>query len=117
MLFLLHVADRESWKIAKKEGQYKDISLNKEGYIHCSSPAQITKVVHKNFRNRDDLEILVIDPSKVKSTIRYEEAPDGELYPHIYGPVNTDAIIKAIDMETDKEGKYLLPEDISGLFK
>lgn len=112
MLFILHVTDKSSWNRAVKEGLYEDKSLDTKGFIHCSDPAQITKVVHKNFRNKEDLEILVIDPSKLESIVKYEPSENGDMYPHVYGPINTEAVIRTIDFSTNSKGEFLLPEDL-----
>jgi uncharacterized protein (DUF952 family) len=106
------VADKNNWKRAEKEGLYENQSLDTKGFIHCSDPSQITKVVHKNFKNKEDLEILVIDPSKLESLVKYEPSRSGDMYPHVYGPINTEAVIRTIDFSTNSKGDFLLPEDL-----
>jgi len=39
-------------------------------------------------KGQEGLLLLVIDPDRVGPEIRYEEAKNGEAYPHIYGPLN-----------------------------
>jgi len=66
------------------------------------------------------LVLLVIDPAKVKVGVREEpsgswllENPDvshelytGELYPHIYGAINLDAVLRVVAYEPDSDGVF-----------
>ena len=113
MLFILHITHKKDWEMALKEGAYVGETLREEGFIHCSEPQQLCKVANKLFPKAPaDLELLVIDPEKVHPKIKYEEAEDGELFPHIYGPLNTDAVIKAVDFKPDSNGKFSIPDDL-----
>lgn len=64
------------------------------------------------FPCQKDLVLLCIETGKVKSEIRYEGTEKGEMYPHIYGPLNVDAVVKTLDFEPGKDGKFTLPRAI-----
>ena len=68
-------------------------SLDDVGFIHCSFAQQVRGVADAYYRDRSDVVLLSIDPSRVRAEIR-EETPPGsdELFPHIYGPLNLDAV-------------------------
>jgi uncharacterized protein (DUF952 family) len=36
----------------------------------------------------------------------------GNLFPHVYGPVNLAAVIKVVDFPVDENGFFALPEEI-----
>lgn len=65
-------------------------------------------IMHKN-----GLVLLCIATNKVQSKIKYEGAGNGELYPHIYGPLNIDAVVKFADFKPAKNGKFELPKEIA----
>jgi uncharacterized protein (DUF952 family) len=67
------------------------------------------------FLHKKDLVLLCIAANKVQSEIRYEGAESVELYPHIYGPLNVDAVIKVADFEPAKNGKFVLPKEIADM--
>lgn len=107
---ILHIAKREQWEKAKLEGVYRGDTLDSYGFIHCSTSKQIIKVANDLFYAQKGLVLLYIVASKVRSRIRYECSGSKELYPHIYGPLNTDAVIMVADFEPTKDGRFSLPK-------
>lgn len=105
---IYHITQRVKWENAKLVGNYRADSLNSEGFIHCSTRSQLTKTANKFFKNQTGLVLLYIDESKVKAEIKYESA-DNDLFPHIYGELNLDAISQVIDLEPDIEGLFNFP--------
>jgi uncharacterized protein (DUF952 family) len=107
---ILHIAKREYWEKAKLEGVYRGDILDSYGFIHCSTSKQIVKVANDLFRAQKGLVLLYIVTSKVRSKIKYEFAGSEELCPHIYGPLNIDAVIKVVDFEPGNDGRFRLPK-------
>ena len=97
-MLILHIAEREAWYEAQASGSYGADSLKSEGFIHCSKPGQINAVANRYFQGRTDLVLLHIESDRVSAEIRYENLEGGEeLFPHIYGPLSLDAVIKTAD--------------------
>jgi uncharacterized protein (DUF952 family) len=92
---IFHIATRDAWDEAARAGSYRVDTLKTEGFIHCSEAHQVAEVANVRFRGREDLVLLWIDPARVREEIKYEEASDGSgKFPHIYGPLNTDAVAR-----------------------
>jgi uncharacterized protein (DUF952 family) len=68
-------------------------------------------VANALFHAQKGLLLLYIATSKVRSTVRYESAGSEELYPHIYGPLNIDAVIKVAHFEPARNGRFALPKE------
>src|SRR5438309_7319829 len=86
-------------------------SLAIEGFIHCSTIDQVIAVANFLAPYDEKMQLLEIDESKVMPEVRYEDAmKDGRLFPHIYGPLNRDAIVAIHRLEWDGEEGYRLPE-------
>ena len=111
MSVILHVARHEEWEKAKLEGIYRGYTLDSQGFIHCSTSKQIVKVANALFRGQKGLLLLYIAKRKVQSEIRYESAGSEELYPHIYGPLNIDAVIKVAHFEPAENGRFTLSRE------
>lgn len=111
MSIILHITKREQWEKAKLKGVYRSDTLDLQGFIHCSTPQQIVQVANTLYHAQRELVLLYIDTHKVQSEIKYESAKSEELYPHIYGPLNIDAVVKVLDFEPTKNGKFVLPKE------
>jgi uncharacterized protein (DUF952 family) len=95
---IYHIATAAGWAQAELDGQYTrstlDRTLAEEGFIHASQAAQVALVANAFYRGVPDLILLTIDTERVGSPIRYEPVPGQDRpYPHIYGHLNTDAVI------------------------
>ena len=109
MMPLLHITTRAAWDQALAEGAYTTPTLDSEGFIHCSEPHQITRVANERFRGRTGLVLLEIEPARVRAVVRYENTEGGdELFPHIYGPLNLDAVTRVTPFEPGEDGSFSL---------
>jgi uncharacterized protein (DUF952 family) len=95
---IYHITTAAEWAQAQRDGQYTkstlDRTLAEEGFIHASQEAQVERVASAFYQGVPDLILLTIDTERVASPIRYEQVPGQDLpYPHIYGPLNLDAVI------------------------
>ena len=118
---ITHLASNEAWLAAVKKGIFYADSLSTEGFIHCSKPSQIVGVANTFYHGQRGLALLVIEPSKLEAELKWEppaepeptHAREGELFPHIYGPLNLDAVIEVLPFEPDEDGSFTLPETLA----
>jgi uncharacterized protein (DUF952 family) len=111
---LLHITERILWESAKRAGSYRistrGISLEQQGFIHCSLPHQLRGVAEANYDDAGDLVVLVIDEASLPVEVRYENGGDGERYPHIYGPLPVSSVTEVIPVTRGESGQMILPE-------
>ncbi len=107
---ILHIASREEWAAARALGEYRAGSLAGEGFIHCSTPSQVLGPADALFRGRTDLVLLVIDPARLRVPLVYEDSHgNGVLFPHLYGPLNLDAVTRVVPFPPGPDGRFALP--------
>jgi uncharacterized protein (DUF952 family) len=109
--FIYHIATAADWTRAVQDGEYttstRGRTLAQEGFIHTSTAGQVALVANAFYRNEPDLLLLVIDPDRVAEEIRYEHVPgQAEPYPHIYGPLNIDAVVETRPFPPDPDGQF-----------
>jgi len=94
MAIIYHITTKNEWEAACTTGAYTAPSLKEEGFIHCSREEQVAGVLERYFAGKTNLLKLVIDTAKLQSRLVEEMAPSvGETFPHIYGSINTTAVI------------------------
>lgn len=101
---LLHAAPRADWEEARRSGAYRAPSLAGEGFIHCSTRAQIGPVLGAFFPGRDDVVVLEIDACKLAAPVRWEPAAGPAVargpFPHVYGEIPVDAVRQVAASQT-----------------
>jgi len=90
---IYHVVARNKWQKALEQGFYEADSLTVEGFIHTSQQHQVKGVLERYYKGQTDLLLLHIDENKLTAPLKYELAPSvNEEFPHIFGPLNIDAV-------------------------
>lgn len=112
MALILHITPRSHWQQAQQTGEYRAASLETEGFIHCSTPSQIVVTANRFYQGQTDLVLLCIDPDHLHSELRYDKIDTGETFPHLYGPLNLEAVTQVLEFMPDENGTFQLPEAI-----
>jgi len=115
---IYHLTTRRDWRYALATGDYRPKDLDHEKFIHCSTRAQLLPVAMNYFPNRRKISILVIEPSQLTSELKWEKSDEpppgvdpGEKFPHLYGPLNLNAVQEVLDMERDADDNFVLPDE------
>jgi uncharacterized protein (DUF952 family) len=116
MGLIYHIAAAADWEQARRGGGYRTStrgrSLADEGFIHASAAHQVAPVANAIYSGDQGLIVLVIDPERVEPEIRYEQVPGwDDPFPHIYGPLNVDAVVKTAPLEKDASGHFSFVAD------
>jgi uncharacterized protein (DUF952 family) len=106
---IYHLVPGSTWQQAP-EGPYRAGSLASEGFIHCSNRDQVAAAANRFYANEADLLVLAIDVERLTSPVRDEEAGTGERFPHIYGPINREAVVEVRRMERGPDRQWVFPE-------
>ena len=98
---IFHLATEEAWTSAVDAGSYTvstlGLDLAEVGFIHCSQAEQVAGVHERFYRDLDDaLLLLTIDTDRLSSPWQLDPVDSEPLpFPHIYGPLNVDAVVSA----------------------
>ena len=108
--FIFKIIDKDDLKIAKQETAYggskKDIE---DGYIHFSEEDQVEETLRRHYPKKDNLLLLKVNAFKLEHLL-WEQASNGDMYPHLYSPLDISNIEEEFDLPLDEEGKHKLPE-------
>lgn len=110
---IYHITPRSDWDQARAMRVYMGNTLASQGFIHCSNREQVMRVANNFYKDQAGLVILCIDEERVKAPIKRENLEGGsELFPHIYGPLNLEAVAKVIDLPPGPNGFFKIPVEL-----
>lgn len=110
---IFHIVNKNDWENASDEKSYRSDSLTYEGFIHCSPLEKIPDALNNFFKGRKDLILISIDESKVRSVIIWEDLYGHNFdFPHIYGELNLDAVVKITKIKNGTDGIFIIPDHI-----
>jgi uncharacterized protein (DUF952 family) len=94
---IFHIATLADWRQAEASGSYTTStlgrSLEEEGFIHAARHDQIPAIRDRYYADvPDPLVVLEIETDRLEAEVRDEQVGDA-VYPHIYGPVPTSAVV------------------------
>lgn len=92
-MFIYHIILPEVWNSINSEPLYSPPSLYDEGFIHCSYDDQLDGVLGRYYADAEGVVILKIDTEKLGARLVAEPSTGGDIYPHIYGPINLAAVV------------------------
>jgi glutathione S-transferase len=106
---LFHIALPADWARAQHDGMVtdstRDVSLEQEGYIHCSFAEQVAATARRFYGDLPEIVLLRVDPDRVTSPIVVEDlVGSGVEFPHVYGPIDVSAVLEARTVAPDETG-------------
>lgn len=111
---IYHITLNEEWSTQFPSGTYTPANFLKDGFIHCSTKAQVQAVADRFYRGQPGLVILEIAPLKLGQQVVYENLEGGsELFPHIYGALPISAVEKVYTLFVKPDQSF----DFTQVFK
>ena len=89
---IYHVATIVEWQGFEHEQVYAPSAFEREGFIHLCHLNQLQGVLDRYYKSVPDLLLLHVNETKISSPLKFEAGANGELFPHVYGKINKDAI-------------------------
>ena len=85
----------------------------RDGFIHLSAGHQVAGTLAKYFAGQRDLVLLAVDPGRLGERLRWEESRGGELFPHLYGPLDLDHVISVEALVLQEDDTHRLPQGVA----
>lgn len=105
---IYHLLPAAAWD-PRETGPYRASSLASEGFIHCSHADQVARVANRFYADQPALLVLAIDADRLTSPLRDEEVSPGQRFPHVYGPIDREAILEVQPLARSAEGRWIFP--------
>ncbi len=109
---IFHITTQQAWNDAQALDEYTVFSLISEGFVHLSTEAQVLGTAERFYNGVANLVLLQVDETTCTAELRWEppaEDPTSDArFPHLYGPLNLDAVLDARPLEKI-DGAFVFP--------
>lgn len=113
---LLHICEvAEAERCMQAKHGYRTADQDSVGFMHLSTVDLLLIPANKFYLGHTDLVLLVIDPDLLAAELRWEPGVPAEgelLFPHLYGPLNPDAVTQVIAFPAGDDGRFSVPQQL-----
>ena len=107
------ICDSSLWRAAERAGAFSGAGIDvADGYIHFSTESQVRETAARHFAGMPDLVLVAVDADALGSSLRYEPARGGALFPHLYGALAMSAVKWVKPLPLGPSG-HIFPEPLS----
>lgn len=107
------ICTENEWQQLQENGRFFGSPDDlRDGFIHFSASDQVARTAAKFFAGRSDLVLIVVNPARLGSALRWEASASGALYPHLYAALPLDAVVAATPLTLGPDGLHILPPEL-----
>ena len=99
------IVSRAAWDEAAAKGRFDGAAIDlKDGYIHLSTGAQAQDTARLHFNGQAGLVLVALSAEALGDALKWEPSRGGQLFPHLYGPLDPALALEVIDLALDADG-------------
>jgi len=88
------ICPAQAWDAARSTGQFAGYGDDlASGFIHFSTADQVETTASKHFAGLDGLVLVAVAADRLGAALKWEPSRGGALFPHLYGPLNLNAVL------------------------
>lgn len=107
---LTEAAFRDAERSGHFAGSADDV---RDGFIHLSAAHQIEGTLAKHFAREEELVLLALDAVRLGPQLKWETSRGGDLFPHLYAPLDLSAVLWCERIGLGEDGVHRLPKGIA----
>ena len=115
---IYHLVLAQEYAAVPADQAYLPAAYAADGFIHCTHDRAVLLEVARRYYQHvpGDFLVLDIDPDRLLAELRFEPGVPpasagsplaGVHFPHIYGPLNREAIVAVRQAKRDPDGRFL----------
>lgn len=110
------ICSADDWAACQRDGRLPLAEVDRrDGFVHLSAPHQLAETAAKHFAGREGLMVLEVDVAKLPpESLRWEVSRGGDRFPHVYGQLPHDAVVRAKAAPLGADGVPRLPFGMDG---
>ena len=107
------IAPRALWEEAEASGVFHGAPVDRtDGFIHFSAAGQVRQTAARHFAGEPDLLLVTVDPNRLGAALIWEPSRGGALFPHLYGPLALEAVLRVEALPLGPGGAHVFPAAI-----
>ncbi|EOD47895.1 hypothetical protein GTA08_BOTSDO04801 [Neofusicoccum parvum] len=92
------ILSADQWAEWQKTGTFAGASIDlTDGYIHLSTAQTAGETFEKYFAGQQNLVVVEVDLAQLGDAIKWEPSRGGALFPHVYGSIPSNAVLRSWD--------------------
>jgi uncharacterized protein (DUF952 family) len=113
MTTVYKIVSADLWQAAEDSGVFTGAGIDlSDGFIHLSTGAQARRTAQLYFTGHGNLVLVAVDGARLGEALKYEPSRDGDLFPHLYGPLPLAAVLSVRPLPVGGDGNHIFPEDV-----
>lgn len=113
MTTVYKIVAADLWQAVERSEVFAGAGIDlTDGFIHLSTAAQARRTAQLYFAGRDDLVLVAADGASLGDALKYEPSRDGDLFPHLYGPLPLTAVLSVRPLPLGGDGNHIFPDDV-----
>jgi uncharacterized protein (DUF952 family) len=98
------------WRAAEATGTFTGAPVDRaDGFIHFSTADQARETAARHFTGKPDLLLVAVDAEALGPALKWEPSRGGALFPHLYGPLDLQAVRWVEKLPLAADGAHLFP--------
>ena len=107
---IYHMCPAETWAAAVAAGRYEGTADDKrDGFIHFSTAAQLPDSARRHRAGQAGLVLVAVEAARLGTRLRWEEARNGDRFPHLYGPLSLSEVSQVVPLPLGPDGNHIFP--------
>ena len=107
--YIFKIIDLDEWQKVKQSETYLGSSKDiEDGYIHFSGEDQVKGTLEKYYSKQENLILLKVETLKLDHLI-WEQASDGNMFPHLYSSLDLSSVVDEFEISLDKDNIHKIP--------
>ena len=105
------ICTADEWRAAVADGVFRGSPADlRDGFVHFSTAEQMGETAARYFAGQVDLVLVAFDDAALGPGLRYEPSRGGDLFPHLYGPLDPATALWAEPLPLGGDGVHVFPE-------
>ena len=114
MATIYKICTAKEWHAAEHTGAYSGSAADhRDGFIHFSTAEQANETASKWFAGQRDLVVVAVDTGALGSRLKWEPSRGGALFPHLYGELELQAVLRVDPLPLDASGRHVFPKTMA----